>query len=94
MLEGLESERLQWFIGDLLKSLLQQVLACLLHMADQPLTEGIEGAQVKVPFVQLTVAQGVTHSDVIAELVIPLFVRPAVGIRTFTGTLGREGRSA
>jgi hypothetical protein len=79
LLAGLEGEGPQLFIGDLLKSLLQQVLACLLHMAGQPLAEVVEGAQVKVPFAQVTVTQSIAHLDVIAELVVHLLVAPAVG---------------
>ncbi len=39
----------------------------------------MEGAQVKIPFAQVAVAQGIADLDVVAELVVHLLVGPAVG---------------
>ncbi len=79
LLAGPEGECQQLFIGHLFKGLLQQVLPRLLHVAGQPLPEIVEGAQVKIPFAQVTVTQGIADLDVVAELVVHLLVGPAVG---------------
>jgi len=64
-------------VGYLFKSALDQVLAGLLHVLGNALAKVVHCAQVKLPFAQVPVAQGVAYLHVEAKVIVGFFVTPA-----------------
>ena len=74
----LERKGLHLLIRHLLESPVQKILPCLLHIFRQPLTEVVQRPEIKIPFPQVPIPQGVAHLHIVAKLVVHLLVAPTM----------------